>query len=66
MATNIELNEPLLKKAMDLGGLKTKKDVVNQALVEFVQRREQLKILDFFGQVETDPDYDYKNQRKVK
>lgn len=66
MATNIELNEPLLSKAMRLGGIKTKKEAVNQALLEYVQRREQLKVLDFFGKVELDPDLDYKKQRKVR
>ena len=66
MATNIELNEPLLSKAMRLGGMKTKKEAVNQALSEYVQRREQLKVLDFFGKVELDPGFDYKKQRKVQ
>lgn len=66
MATNIELNEKLLAKAMMLGGMRTKKEAVNEALSEYVQRREQLKVLDFFGTVELDPDYDYKKQRKVK
>ncbi len=66
MATNIELNENLLSKAMELGGMRTKKEAVNQALSEYVQRREQLKVLDFFGTIELDPDYDYKKQRKVK
>lgn len=66
MATNIELNEKLLAKAMMLGGMRTKKEAVNEALSEYVQRREQLKVLDFFGTVELDPDYDYKKQRKIK
>lgn len=66
MATNIELNEPLLSKAMRLGGMKTKKEAVNQALLEYVQRREQLKVLDFFGQVDMSPEFDYKKQRKVQ
>lgn len=65
MATNIELNETLLSKAMTLGGMRTKKEAVNQALAEYVQRREQLKVLDFFGKVELRQDYDYKKQRKV-
>jgi len=65
MATNIELNEPLLSKAMRLGGMKTKKEAVNQALSEYVQRREQLKVLDFFGKVDLDPEFDYKSQRRV-
>ncbi len=66
MATNIELDEKLLTKAMRLGGMKTKKEAVNQALSEYVSRREQLKILDFFGKVELAPDHDYKKQRKIK
>ena len=66
MATNIELDGTLLSKAMKLGGMRTKKEAVNQALFEYVQRREQLKILDFFGKVELDPEYDYKKQRSVK
>ena len=66
MATNIELNEPLLSKAMRLGGMKTKKEAVNQALLEYVQRREQLRVLDFFGKVDLDPEFDYKKQRKVQ
>jgi Arc/MetJ family transcription regulator len=66
MATNIELDETLLSKAMRLGGMRTKKEAVNQALSEYVERREQLRILDFFGTVDLDSDYDYKRQRKVK
>lgn len=66
MATNIELDETLLSKAMRLGGMRTKKEAVNQALSEYVERREQLRILDFFGTVDLDSDYDYKKQRKVK
>lgn len=66
MATNIELNERLLSKAMRLGGMKTKKEAVNQALSEYVQRREQLRVLDFFGKVDMDPELDYKKQRKVQ
>lgn len=66
MATNIELNEELLGKAMKLGGMKTKKEAVNEALGEYVQRREQLKITELFGTVLYDDTHDYKTQRKVK
>lgn len=66
MATNIELNEKLLSKAMSLGGIRTKKEAVNEALIEYVQRREQLKIIELFGTVEYDKSFDYKKQRKVQ
>ena len=66
IATNIELDERLLSKAMRLGGMRTKKEAVHQALVEYVQRREQLRVLDFFGKVDLDPGFDYKKQRAVQ
>ncbi len=65
MATNIELDNELLAKAMELGGMKTKREAVNKALVEFVSRREQLKVLDVFGTVE-EGEFDYKAQRRIQ
>ena len=66
MATNIELDERLVSKAMRLGGMKTKKEAVNEALSEYVQRREQLKVIELFGTVEYDDKFDYKRQRRVQ
>lgn len=65
MATNLALDDSLIEEARQLGGLRTKKDVVTQALLEYVQRRKQLKLLDLFGTVEYEEDYDYKAQRLV-
>ncbi len=42
----------------------TKKDTVNIALKEFVSRRKQLEILELFGNLDPDPNYDYKKGRK--
>lgn len=66
MATNIEIDNTLVTKAMKLGGIRTKREAVNKALAEYVQRREQLGVLDLFGTVDYDPDYDYKAQRARK
>jgi len=68
MATNIELDEKLLQKAMKLGKTKTKKETVQRALEEYVRHREQREILRLFNSIEPDaltPDYDYKSQRKI-
>lgn len=65
MATNIELNEALLTKAMKLGGIRTKKEAVNEALKEYVQRREQMTITELFGKIDFDESYHYKEQRKI-
>ena len=63
MPTNLAIDDDLLKAALDLGGFKTKKDTVNQALREFIDKRKQREILDLFGTMDPDPDYDYKAGR---
>ena len=64
MATNLAIDNQLLKEALVISGLKTKKDTVNRALKEFVNRRKQQEILDLFGKFDPDKDYDYKKGRK--
>jgi Arc/MetJ family transcription regulator len=64
MATNLGIDERLLREAQKLGKLKTKRETVNEALAEFVQRRKQLGILELFGTIDYDETYDYKAQRR--
>ena len=64
MATNLAIDDRLLNEALRVGGQRTKKDTVTQALEEYVQRRKQARILDLFGKVDFDPKYDYKRQRR--
>ncbi len=64
MATNLSIDPDLLNEALDVGGLITKKDTVNQALKEFIQRRKQRQIIELFGSLPADADYDYQKGRK--
>jgi len=64
MATNLAIDDGLLRNALEVGGLKTKKDTVNLALKEFIARRKQAGILELFGKLDPDPDYDYKKARQ--
>ena len=64
MATNLALGPDLLDRALAVSGQKTKKAAVTKALEEFIARREQREILDLFGELDWDPDYDYKAERK--
>ena len=64
MATNLSIDTNLLSEALLISGLSTKKDTVNQALMEFVQRRKQREITALFGQLPQDTNYDYKKGRK--
>ena len=63
MATNLSIDTDLLETALVTGGLKTKRDTVNLALKEFIQRRKNADIISMFGKVEYDADYDYKKAR---
>lgn len=65
MATNLAINDDLIENAKKVGGHKTKRAVVIEALQEYIQKREQQEILKYFGKIDFDPDYDYKKQRKV-
>ena len=63
MPTNLEIDDRLLRQALKAGGHKTKKATVNEALAEYVQRREQREITKLFGSVVFEPGYDSKVER---
>jgi Bacterial antitoxin of type II TA system, VapB len=64
MATNLAIDDSLLLLAKQVGGLKTKRETVNTALKEFIQRRRQEEVISLFGTIPYDPDYDYKKGRQ--
>ena len=66
MATNLAIDDSLIEKARKVGGHKTKKDAVTDALEEYVRKREQRRFLEAFGTVDFDPTYDYKAERRRK
>lgn len=66
MATNLDIDQKLLAQAKRLGKHKSKKEAVNAALTEYVQRHNQLGILKLFGTIDYDEKYDYKAARKRK
>jgi Arc/MetJ family transcription regulator len=64
MATNLDLDPALVEEAVAVGGRKTKKDAVTEALKEYIARRRQAQVTALFGTVDYDPRYDYKKQRR--
>ena len=64
MPTNLALDDRLLEEAQRIGGHRTKKATVTEALEEYIQRRKQARILELFGNVDFDPKYNYKKQRR--
>lgn len=52
LRTNVELDENLIKEAMEFTQKKTKKEIVNYALEELVKRFKRKKLLELEGKVE--------------
>lgn len=64
MPTNLAIDDRLLDEARRIGGRKTKRETVNDALQEFIQRRQRLDLVNVLGTVDYDPAYDYKKERR--
>jgi Arc/MetJ family transcription regulator len=63
MATNLALDDRLLQQALKIGALRTKRETVNTALKEFIERRQQKRILEIEGKISFRKDWDYKKDR---
>jgi hypothetical protein len=66
MPTNLAIDDALLEEALRVGGHRTKKATVTEALQEYVKRRQQADIVGLFGTIEFDPKVDYKAGRRRK
>lgn len=65
MAINLQIDEALIEEALAVGNQETERDVVEQALREYVQRRKQQMVIDLFGTIDYQEDYNYKEQRQT-
>ena len=64
MATNRAIDDKLIEEARRIGRHKTKREAVTVALSEYIQKRTQRDVIEMFGKVDIDPNYDYKDQRR--
>jgi Arc/MetJ family transcription regulator len=66
MPTNLAIDDHLLDEARSIGGYRTKRETVNEALREFIQRRQRLELAKLAGKVEYDSKFDYKRERRAR
>lgn len=66
MPTNLAIDDELLEQALAISGHRTKRETVNEALREFVQRRQRLELAKLAGRVDYDARYDYKRERRAR
>jgi Arc/MetJ family transcription regulator len=63
MPTNLAIDDKLLTKALRVGGLPSKRATVNEALREFIARRQRRAALDAIGTIDLVPGFDPKADR---
>jgi Arc/MetJ family transcription regulator len=62
--TNIVLDDETVEKAFRYSGAKSKKELIHEALREFIISRQRLDLRDLRGKIEFKAGYDYKKLRK--
>ena len=58
MRTNIDIDDELMNNALKYSTLKTKKEIINEALNEYVKYQMRLKLLSLKGKVKWVGDLD--------
>jgi Arc/MetJ family transcription regulator len=66
MRTNIVLNDDLVKEAFCYTTAKTKRELIEIALREFVANHKRRNILDLRGKIKIRQDYNHKKLREGK
>lgn len=64
MRTNIDIDENLLKEAFKYSRAKTKKDLIHEALKEFISSRRKKDLREVKGKIRLRKDYDHKKMRR--
>ena len=65
MRTNIVLNDELVKEAFEYSSdIKTKKELVETALKEYVSNRKRKNLKEIRGKISFRENYDYKSMRE--
>jgi Arc/MetJ family transcription regulator len=64
MRTNIVIDNDLMDEALRYSDAKTKREVVDKALREFVENRKRKDLRELRGKIEFAEGYDYKSTRR--
>ncbi len=64
MRTNIVIDDELVEEAFRYAGVRTKKELVDLALREFVENRRRRDVRELRGRVRLRPNYDHRALRE--
>lgn len=65
MRTNIVLDDDLVREAVKLTGVTTKRELVDLALRELIRKERRRDLFELAGQIEFAEDYDHKAARAL-
>ncbi len=66
MRTNIVIDDDLLNEAFMLSNARTKKDLIHEALTEFIRLKKRKDLTELAGAIGFHKNYDHKKLRKPK
>jgi len=64
MPITVAVDDDLLAEAHRLGGHDTKRQTVDEALIEYIAHRKRLAAVRAFGTFAFDPQYEHKRERR--
>jgi Arc/MetJ family transcription regulator len=66
MRTNIVIDDELLNEAFSVSNAKTKKDLIHEALKEFIRLKKRKDLTELAGAVRFHKNYSHKKLRKLR
>jgi Arc/MetJ family transcription regulator len=66
MRTNVDIDDELLEQAFSVSRARTKKELIHEALKEFVRLRKRKDLTELAGFIEFSENYNYKKARKTR
>ncbi|MFC1533763.1 type II toxin-antitoxin system VapB family antitoxin [Thermodesulfobacteriota bacterium] len=66
MRTNIDINEKLLEEAFSVSTVRSKKDLIHDALKEYIRLKKRKDLTELAGTVEFYEGYNHKELRKTR
>lgn len=66
MRTNIDIDDSLLEEAFSVSKVRTKKELIHEALREYIKLKKRKNLTELAGSIEFYEGYDYKKLRETR
>jgi Arc/MetJ family transcription regulator len=66
MRTNIDIDDDLLEQAFSVSRIRTKKELIHEALKEFIRLKRRKDLTELAGFIEFHDGYDHKKSRETR